>query len=185
MIAATTIFFEPDWPRRLLGGRPADEGVDVPGPRRRILVLNAVALYLIVQVCVPLRHLVYPGDVNWTEEGHLFSWRMKLRDKRADARFTVVFRDTGEQRLVDPREEDLALWQYGKMACRPDMVHQYARHLAERLRAPGSARTPEVRAVVKCSLNGREPRDLVDSTVDLARTPRNLFHATWILPLEE
>ena len=37
-----------------------------------------------------------PGNVDWTEEGHRFSWRMKLRDKRGDVRFVAYDRTTGE-----------------------------------------------------------------------------------------
>jgi hypothetical protein len=42
------------------------------------------------------------GNVNWTEEGHRFSWRMKLRDKVGEARFFVTAKDTGDTRAADP-----------------------------------------------------------------------------------
>lgn len=114
-VAATTIFLEPDWPRRLaawlreptvpkvdmdwlvagailipvvgaaLGfkGRksePATPRADAPRAAR--LVLPLVGLWLLVQVAVPLRHWLIPGDVNWTAEGDRFSWRMKAASRQ-------------------------------------------------------------------------------------------------------
>jgi hypothetical protein len=44
------------------------------------------------QTLVPFRHLLYPGNVSWTEEGHRFAWHMKLRSKVAD-RFELTATD--------------------------------------------------------------------------------------------
>jgi vitamin K-dependent gamma-carboxylase len=149
--------------------------------------LAAIAVWLAIQLLFPLRHLLYPGEVSWTEEGHRFSWHMKLRSKVARATFVVTDPVTRARRLVDPRAE-LTDWQHRKMTDRPDMVLQYAHHLAERFStvdAAGARLRPEVRAIVDCSLNGRHPQPLIDPEVDLAREPRSLRHARWIVPLHE
>lgn len=198
-IAATTVFFEPDWPQRLRDRlrrtRPRSEAEQAPRPlapvstspaARRWLPI-ALCAWLAFQILLPLRHWLYPGDVNWTEEGHRFSWHMKLRGKDGRATFVVTDPATRERRLVDPRVE-LKDWQYRKMAGRPDMVLQYAHHLAERFTvegADGTPRRPEVRAIVDCSLNGRDPQPLIDPEVDLAAQPRTLRHVSWIVPLRE
>ena len=85
--------------------------------------------------------------------------------------------------LVDPRAE-LTEWQADKMGGRPDMILQYAHHLAAEKRAEGRRRV-EVRATVRCSLNRRPLQPLIDPTVDLAAQPRGLGHARWILPLRD
>ncbi len=56
--------------------------------------------FVFVQLLAPLRHFAIPGHVAWTEEGHLFSWRMKLRDKRSDE---IVFytRDPQSGGVID------------------------------------------------------------------------------------
>ena len=64
----------------------------------------------------------------------------------------------------------------------PDMILQFAHHLAKRFRKE-TGRDAAVYARIHVSLNGRRPQMLIDPTVDLARTPRNLWHAKWILPL--
>jgi len=186
MIAATTLFLPPDWPRRVLPSLALRDGMPAAAPAltsRRRAGLVLLALYVAVQLVVPLRHLAYPGDVHWTEEGHRFSWHMKLRDKDARAAFDLTDREEGRTWRVDPLQY-LARRQAEAMAGRPDMILQFARHLAEEARSEGHARV-EVRAHAMASLNGRRRQFLVDPSVDLAAEPRSLRPAQWILPLTE
>jgi hypothetical protein len=189
MIAATLIFFPPGWPRRIPVLRSALQSEELAGggapsaPARPRLTIAFLCLYLAVQVLVPLRHLLYPGNVAWTEEGHRFSWRMKLRSKDGWIRFLVTDLDTGRSWTVNP-EDELSSRQARKMAGVPDMVIQYAHHIAERERAAGRPRV-RVQARSRVSLNGRRPQLIVDPEADLAAEPRSLLPARWILPLEE
>jgi uncharacterized membrane protein YphA (DoxX/SURF4 family) len=183
-IAATTVFFAPGWP-----ARPAARAAPVrPEPFRVSGATRlALAAWLAFQVAVPLRHFLHPGEVSWTEEGHRFSWHMKLRSKASKATFVVTDPLTQERLLVDPRAE-LEDWQARKMAGRPDMILQYAHHLAARFARAGPDGTllrPVVRAEVHCSLNGRDPQPLIDPAVDLAAVRRSLRSASWIVPLRE
>jgi hypothetical protein len=122
---------------------------------------------MIVQIAVPLRHWLYPGDVNWNEEGHRFSWRMKLRDKEVDElAMHVIDPRTGMREPID-----LTDWltepQIGEAVTRPDMLIELARVVADRWHAQGGVR-PMVTAKVSVSLNGGPYRDLIDPTLDLA-----------------
>ena len=145
------------------------------------LVLGVLAVYVAVQLLVPLRHLLYPGDVAWTEEGHRFSWRMRLREKEQVVELLVTAPSTGLNRRLDPRQFVTA-WQYDGMAGRPDMLLQLAHHVAERARQQGHPAV-EVRVRALTSLNGRPAQDQIDPTVDLAQQPRSLLPAAWIVPL--
>ncbi len=185
MIAATTLFFPPEWPRSfgLAWARP--DRAPAPAallPRQRA-ALAVLGGYLAVQLLVPLRHLLYPGNVSWTEEGHRFSWHMKLRDKDTEALFEIRDLDTGTTRTVSPQER-LSRRQAEEMPDRPDMILQFAHLLAAEEGRQGHANV-EVRARVMASLNGRPPQPLVDPEVDLAREPRTLLPARWIVPLRE
>ncbi|WP_197446482.1 HTTM domain-containing protein [Tautonia plasticadhaerens] len=185
MILATPIFFPSTSLRPLFGGRrePApDELPDVPSRRSRRVMAALIGLYLGLQVLIPLRHHLYPGDVNWTEEGHRFSWHMKLRDKSGDIRFVVTDPGTGRSAVVNPADF-LSPRQEAKMAIRPHMIRQFAHYLADFY---GEAGVPgvEVRALAVASLNGRPPQKLVDDRVDLAAQPRAIGPAPWIVPLE-
>jgi len=147
---------------------------------------NAVALafihvYLLAQLIIPLRHLLYPGDVSWTEEGHRFAWHMKLRDKEAMLRIYVTDPRTGQTWEVSPAV-DLSSRQIDEMSTRPDMVLQYAHYLADRFSAAGQAR-PIIRVDQQVSLNGRPYQPLIDPAVNLAEIPISLEPANWLLPL--
>ena len=190
MIAGTLIFFSPSWPRRLgiFAGR-ARTSVAVAAPARnsrrmRCVTVSALTIYLALQVILPLRHHFYPGDVSWTEEGHTFAWRMKLRQKSSALRFKVTYPDTRETVWVEPKEFFTLLTRVQSMALlhKPEMVRQLTHHLANKLQHPGGRR-PEVRAWIATSLNGREHQLLVDPKVNLASKSPSLGHADWILPL--
>jgi len=182
MLAATLLYFPPDWPRKFLGF-PSPSLRSVEGGRHP-LALTLLTLYALIQVLIPLRHWAYPGDVNWTEEGHRFSWHMKLRSKAGQAVFTATDPATG--RTWPMRTTNyLTPWQAGRMSTRPDMVLQFGHHLAAALRDEEGVTNAEIRARVLVSLNGRKPQLLVDPNANLAAQPRSLRHATWILPLTE
>lgn len=193
MLAATTLFFEPDWPRRLAGllarSRVAQQAGRTTGPHankqtgkqvnsRAISTALAafLAAYCLIQVAVPLRHFLYPGNVSWTEEGHLFSWHMKLRDKDGSARFVVTNKTTHQSQAVDPNSI-LQPWQTGKMATRPDMILQFAHYLAEQ---NGGANSVQVHVQSLVSLNDGSMRPMINPGADLAAEPRSFWPAWWI-----
>jgi vitamin K-dependent gamma-carboxylase len=190
-IAMSALFFPPDWPRHLLRGvmpRRRQRAVvppEVTSPIRLRdgAVLAVLGVFITVQVLVPLRHWLYPGDVSWTEQGHAFSWHMKLRTKSARAEFTITDPASGKVWTVDNRRY-LTSWQERAMSGKPDMLVQFARHLAEEKRKENYPAV-QVRARVMASLNGRRPQLLIDPTVDLAQVRRSLEAAPWILPLTE
>ena len=83
-VLLTTVFFAPDWPERLarqVCSASPTRSVSRPPRLRRNVVVCGVFLWVGLQCVLPLRHYLIPGNVSWTEEGHRFSWRMKLRDK--------------------------------------------------------------------------------------------------------
>lgn len=191
--ASLLLFCDPGWPRAawswLRNGpwrAPPVTGSATPltGFRRTWvapIALGLAVIFIVVQLTVPLRHVFFPGRSNWTEAGHTFSWHMKLRIKGGDAMFTVVNPATGERAMVDPQLE-LASWQYSKMTIRPEMLRQYAHHLA-RQSAEAGIPDVEVYAETSASLNGRPDQELVDPTVDLAAQPATLGAPSWVVPL--
>jgi len=142
-----------------------------------------LALFVAWQILMPLRHLLYPGNVSWTEGGHRFSWRMKLRDKQGHVTFSVWSPSARTSWEVDTRHY-LERWQEEEMAARPDMILQFAHFLAEESQRQGFAGV-EVHARSSVSLNGRKPQPMIDESVDLAKQPRSLLPAAYILPPEE
>jgi hypothetical protein len=182
MIAATAVFFNPNWPRHALnllglGQKSSDAPAKIKLPNWGLTLL---AVYVLLQILLPLRHFIIPGEVSWTEEGHRFAWHMKLRDKDASANFTIT-NAADESWQVDPLEH-LTVRQLSKMSTRPYMILQYAHFLAGEAAAQGHGEV-EVRADVWASLNGRPAQQLIDPTVNLAAQPRTPRPVDWILPL--
>lgn len=188
MIGATLLFLSPDWPRRVLNrplrqATPTQPMGEYYGPvRLRGATALGIGAFLLIQLLVPFRHVLYPGSVHWTEEGHRFSWHMKLRYKEANGAFVVTL-PSGKEEVVRTRMH-LSDLQCREMIKRPDMILQYCHFLADDYRKKGLGRVA-VRALVAVSLNGRNMRWLINPQADLASQPRNLRHASWILGLHD
>ena len=184
MILGTLLFFKPDWPRRLMAKlfrRPAQFSPAPPTRSRyRPIVVSLLAAYVSIQCLVPLRHLLYPGEVNWTEEGHCFSWHMMLRTKKT--RVTLIARDdSGNSHTIDPSRY-LSKRQLRKMSARPYMLMQFAHHLAGELEGQGY-RNVQIHVQAEAALNGRPYQQFIDPEVDLSKQRPSLLPASWITPL--
>jgi hypothetical protein len=145
--------------------------------------MAALCCHFALQIFLPLRHHLYPGDVCWTEEGFRFSWNVMLTEKTGRVTFHVSDQASGRQWLVYPGDY-LTAQQESMMATQPDMILALAHHIARDYPARGVAH-PEVRAEAYASLNGRPSQLLVDPEVDLAREHDGLGPKTGIVPLSE
>jgi len=191
MIAATLIFFPPDWPRRILRffwpsttRKLQIEHTEISRSNlSQVIILVLLGIYVSFQILMPLRHFLYPGNVNWTEEGHRYSWHMKLRHKTTKIKFYATDPKTKKSWVVDQRYY-LTPMQIHKMSKRPDMIHQFSQYLSNELTMPGYEQF-EIHAYVVNSLNVRKPQLLIDPKVNLAAEERSLFPAKWIKPLKE
>lgn len=191
MIAATTMFFAPDWPRRIFPMQASGSSDSVAGGTATVerisiqsaLALSALLLYCGFHVVWPLRHVMYEGNPGWTERGHYFSWRMMLRGKTAGIRYYLTNPETGETQQADIRDF-LNHDQQVKFAKDPEMILDLAHGLSNEYRRR-TEKSIEVRALVLASLNGRKPQLLIDPAVNLAAEPRGWHHRNWIMPLTE
>ncbi len=188
MIAATALFFSPDWPRRVFGQR-----LRIPAPtqpltwhnlsRRARLGVTLAAMYVLLHVLLPLRFLRYEQNPNWSERGHHFAWHMLLREKRCGLRMYAVDPQTREAAVVDARPYITQL-QLSRVSREPEMIRQLAHWIGDDLRQ-ATGRDFEVRALSLVSLNGRKPQLMIDPTVDLSIEPWTWTTPDWILPLSE
>lgn len=202
MVLAALVFFSPSWPRNVkarvlslwakLRGRSvaiakeAEARVVEPAlPSRqpslfhRAFAVVAMA-YCAFQLLMPLRFLVYGGNVLWHEQGMRFSWRVMLRAKGGQTTYIVRNVNTGQEWHVSPREY-LNGWQESEMSSQPDLILQLAHriHRDFELRGLGPV---EVRVDSRVSLNGRRSVPFIDPEVNLAQVRDGLGRATWVLP---
>lgn len=168
MIGLTPIFFPPSWPLRR-----------VVAPKAGTLALPstiAIALWLAIQIALPLRHHLYSGDVLETEEGFRYAWYVMIVERQGRTTFRVA---VGEGPELDAEPEDLTDLQRRMMATQPDLILQYAHHLRDRYAAQGHH--VRVYADAFVSTNGTRRRRLIDPRVDLAAEDDSLFGFPWVL----
>ncbi|MCA9946454.1 MAG: HTTM domain-containing protein [Anaerolineales bacterium] len=169
MIACTLVFF--DW---RIPGRAAQR----PLPNQKhpsFWQASVLALFFLIQLLLPLRHWLYPGKVNWTEEGVRFAWRVMLVEKTGQVTFFVRDVATGAEWLVLPADF-LTDQQEKQMSFQPDMIVQFAHFLAEQY-----PQAVEVRAEAFVSWNGRPSRLLIDPTINLAAANADWHPRAYIL----
>ncbi len=195
MILLSTIFFEPNWPRRLglipSGPAPGQAGAKTktaaaaPAAAQPLGAVTRWALgaWVVWQLAMPFRHVLYPGNTDWTEEAHRYAWRMKIRDKQGEIRFMMVQRETQQVVPLKDAEALLTERQQRFLSQDPELIRQFAHFLADGLRAK-NYRDFEIRAYTKYSLNERPAQPLIDPEVDLASQPESIMPKTWIVPLE-
>lgn len=189
MLCATTLFFRPDWCRPFLDAvtnkitkhQLLPKQAPVHNYKVNNLLSYGLTVFVFWQLLFPFRHYLIPGNVNWTEEGHRFSWHMKLRTKSAKANFYVHDVNSDKQWKVDVSKY-LTTRQEKKMIKRPDMIFQFAHYLDEVYKRRGYEDVI-VRAKVGCKLNRRERQLMIDPNVDLSAIPKHVHPASWILPL--
>ena len=180
MILWNVFFYPGPWVRKNILRRPLSgdsNRLDRSFPAFATLILFC---YFTVQLLLPLRHWIIPGDVNYTEEGHRLSWRMMLRAKSGKGVFLVVNPKTGEKERV--RAVDFASRKQASSIRRnPDQAWQYAQILESKYKEKGWDEV-EVYARLSSSLNGDPYEVVIDPDIDLTSVGWNYFwHNDWIL----
>jgi len=175
MLSCATLFFAPDWPRRLLGDRAMNDecAVRAADPSTAYTphpwLAGCFALHCCVQVLIPLHHHVCVRDSAWTNEGWDFAWKVMLAEKAGSVRLLMHDRSSGERWEVDPAHE-LHPYQLRALGQDARLIVQYARHVA----AVARTRTGHEVAVYAdaiATLNGRPAQRLIAEDVDLASDP--------------
>ena len=143
MIASTSLFFSPYTFRRILFKlrRPFTK-FEIPKTisfsetkirkitNKEKLIIFVVVIFLAFWILFPIRHYTYPGDVVWNEQGHVFSWRMKLRDKNCMGA-VYGYQPAIKMPFYVPVEKTLSRTQTSKIFTRPWLFVQYAHYLGD------------------------------------------------------
>jgi hypothetical protein len=142
--------------------------VALPRPATAAFVVAAAAVALF-----PARFLLWGDDPSWTEEGHRFAWRVLLNDKTGFVEYQLC---RGDDCWRARPSDELTPLQHEQMRTQPDMIRDYALHLA--------ARHEDVRITVDAyaALNGSRATRLLRDDLDLTRPLDELQAEGWILP---
>ena len=142
-----------------------------------ILLISA---YLLIQLLLPIRHYVIPGDVVWTGEGKKMSWRMMLKARRGIISFRVENPESGEKVKVKLNDY-LYPKQRARMSVNNDMIWQFSQRLKEEYLKKGW-KSVKIFVDAKVKINKGSFRTLIDPKTDLAAAKWSyLWHSKWKL----
>ncbi len=174
MICLTTIFFTENFHIRIVQvlrsiakANASDEKI-VFSPSTKTLKAFSVLfiIHFTIQLILPFRYVMYPGNLFWTEQGYRFSWRVMLMEKAGTAFFYVHDKTTNGEIEVDNKKY-LTYMQEKMMATQPDMMIDYAKFLKAEFIKQGF-KDPIIRAQSYVTLNGNGSREFIDPQVDLS-----------------
>lgn len=171
MSLSSLIFFEPNWPKTILtkliktkqqvidsnNNKHIIQSVPKFGFKEKLLLT-----YLLLQVSIPLRHIFYPGQVIWTEEGIKYSWQVMVADKVGSATFWI------QNKQVDPKEI-LTDYQYRMMTIQPEHILQFAKYLQKKEMEVSGLKDVSVFVQSNVSINGKPTRPLFSPDEDLTK----------------
>jgi hypothetical protein len=184
MMVSSLIFFSGPFHKKLLsrffGNKFTPDHSSIFSPVYKQGLYAMLLLYVFFQCIIPLRYLLYPGHLFWSEEGYRFSWRVMLMEKAGAAYFTVKDK-SGNQFYEVNNAEFLTPLQEKMMSTQPDLILRYAHYLANAYVKRG-IKEPRVYGEVYVTLNGAGSRLFIDSSVNLAAEPLSWKHYKWILP---
>ena len=188
MIAATGLFFDPDWPdrmlRRLGAGGPTRAGFAPEALRRRGLVLACLAAYLTWQAVFPLRHLLYAGSPDWTGKGSFFSWRMLTVDRAEAVRMRVAVPGDGTLGFVE-LDQYLNDVQRARMNMAPQQYVRFAHFIRDEMRRNAGIENAEIYVDLQRRLNERPFQSVIDPRLDVAAVEyRDFSDPTYLVPLD-
>jgi hypothetical protein len=190
MMVCSLIFFSAGFHDKLLSylpfyKSPKSSSINISAytfPNTKALPI-AIGIYVLLQLLLPMRFLLYPGHLFWHEEGFRFSWRVMLMEKSGVTYFTV--RDKGCRQTSEVNNANfLTPLQEKMMSTQPDLILKYAHFLAKQYKARGM-QNPEVFGEIYVVLNQSRSRLFIDSAVNLATEPLSWGHYKWVLPYKK
>lgn len=149
----------------------------------RRLVILVLSIFFIIQLLLPFRYLLYPGELFWTEEGYRFSWRVMLMEKMGISTFKIVDGDTGAFFYVD-NKDFLTTFQEKQMSFQPDFILEYAHYLGDHFTQQGH-KNVQVFVESYVALNGRLSSPYVDKSVNLYAEKESFKPKLWLLPFND
>lgn len=160
--------------------------------KKSTVILGLLAFHFVLQLLLPWRYLLYPGDLFWTQEGYRFSWRVMLAENQGNAQFYLKHPDHPGYVTID-KTKFLHPQQIKQMSFQPDMILQFAHHLKEyytgkTITAYGDTllfQNPQICADVYVKLNNTASRKLIDKSTILSDQAINLAPKKWLIHYDD
>lgn len=132
-------------------------------------------IFFCFQLIFPLRSYFIASDVAWHRQGYNFSWRMMVNNHEAEYfQFSVEMKDKNIQYYVD-FSKLLTYRQFYHAYHEPFMIWQLAQKLKTDAQTKYQCKNVSVYCNSVIKLNNRPPRALINTSIDLSKTPYDQF----------
>ena len=203
MIASTLIFFNDNFHKKIIdfiskygllnSSKSIEEKNNYQTKTNSVLKFFLIGFFTL-QLFLPLRFMLYPGKLFWTEQGYRFSWRVMLIEKAGYSQFYIHEPKMDRKMLIQNRDY-LTPQQEKMMSTQPDMILQYAHFLSKTFKdsclveSNGEiikmGRNPKITADITVSLFNKGSRKFIDSEKNLSEIKRGFGNKEWILDYED
>ncbi|MEC7260518.1 MAG: HTTM domain-containing protein [Bacteroidota bacterium] len=191
MIFSSMIFFSSKFHKKIidricsliiLNNKPeliSLEFYDSPYKKIKLII---VSVFFLIQLIVPFRYQLYPGELFWHEQGYRFSWRVMLIEKIGYTNFKIFDPETSSSFMVDSSEY-LTPVQEKQMSFQPDFILEFSHFLGKKFSS--KSKRVEVYADSFVALNGRPSQRFIDPNVNLYDEKESFKNKNWVLPLND
>lgn len=190
MIALTTIYFDSSFQVKIINRLKHAIGYNTKQlhnknthsykQRMQRIVSISILIFTLSQIAIPLRFLLYDGNLFWYEEGYRFSWRVMLMEKSGTAFFTVQDNTTGKKYEV-VNSDYLTRNQEKQMNTQPDLILQFVEIIENDFRNKGFENI-SIYADSFVKLNDNYSKRYIDNSVDLTTVKFADDLDKWVLP---
>lgn len=135
--------------------------------------------FFIIQILLPWRYVLYPGQLFWTEQGYRFSWRVMLMEKAGYITYRIHDPQTDEWAEIQPSDY-LTPNQEKQLATQADLILQFA-HFLEKEHKKRYSTDPEIYADSYVNLQTSGSKRFIDPEVDLTELEDSFAPKIWIL----
>ena len=154
-----------------------------PPHSKQKLIFNCIIIYVVIQLVLPFRHILYNNNVDWSGHGQRFAWRMKIMYKDPDMHFYLSEKGSDQKAEINVGNF-LNQKQYTNLIYYPDFIPTVARHIKSEGLKRGF-KNPVVTADFKIGFMGKEKVLLVNPNLDLSTIEWKPFeNSDWINQLK-
>lgn len=190
-IAASLLFFNPDWPRKFtnkLKPNVSAHNTQISKIKKRALLPKNVTIFLFslwifIQILIPFSALFSTNiETEWSGHRDQFTWRMMLNERSIKTVvFAAHFPENNSIEFVHLKKY-LSPMQCYRIAW-SDITVQFARHLKELYNKKYNTDTVEIHAYIVLRVNLRETELWTDPTLDMSKYEPIFGVHEWINPL--
>lgn len=149
------------------------------------LATGLILLFVVAQLVLPFRYMLFNDNPEWYSAGSRFAWRMKMQHKKpTEAKMYIKDRQSGQINDIDYLSF-LTTNQQDHLFDDPYQFIHLAKYLSKQVEARTALVDPIITAEIKVEFNGLPAQDMIDSSIDLTRLTENPFADNfWIVPLQ-